>query len=91
MGKFINFDKMIAPIFIKLLFWIGFIGAIIFGLGMIGFGIIAKDGNFLQVLGGIISLFLGPIIVRIYCEMFILFFKMQELLVHIRDELQKDE
>lgn len=85
MGKLFNFDKMITPIMIKLFFWIGVLVAIVSGFFMIGYGIIAQNGSFMQVVIGIISLFIGPLIIRIYCEMLIVLFKMQESLVQIRD------
>lgn len=85
MGRFFKFEKMITPIFIQVIFWIGCLGSIGFGLFMIGSGFISDSGGFLQIIPGVLSLFIGPIIIRIYCEMLIVVFKMQEALVHIRD------
>ena len=87
MRKFFSFDKMITPFIIKFFFWLGILGVLISGFIMIGVGIFSKEGGFMQIITGIISLFLGPILVRIYCEMLIVFFKMQESLVQIRDFL----
>lgn len=85
MGKFINFDRMITPLLIKLFFWLGVIGIILASFVSIGFGLFSKNGSLIQVIIGIVMLFLGPIFIRIYCEMLIVFFKMQESLVQIRD------
>lgn len=87
MGKFFSFDKMITPIIIKLFFWLGVLGIILFGISSIVFGAIAKSGGWIQIVIGIVCLFLGPIFIRIYCEMLIVFFKVQESLIQIRDFL----
>ena len=87
MGKFFKFEKMVTPIIIQIIFWLGFLGSIVAGFFMIGFGIISSSGSFFNVLIGILSLFLGPIIIRIYCEMLIVVFKMQQSLMSIRDLL----
>src|SRR5690625_3595409 len=82
---------MITPIFIQIFFWIGFLGSIFGGFGLIGFGIIAKSGGFLHIGAGIGSLFIGPLIVRVYCEMLIVVFKIQGALLDIRDTLSRQE
>lgn len=87
MGGFLKFEKMITPIFIQLIFWLGFIGSIIFGLFMIGYGMIADSGGIAQVFMGLLTMFLGPIVLRVYCEMLIVIFKMQGALISIRDAL----
>lgn len=90
MGGFLKFERMITPIFIQLVFWIGFIGSIVFGFFMIGYGAIAEAGSIVQVGMGILSLLLGPIIIRVYCEMLIVVFKVQGALISIRDLLQQN-
>src|SRR5699024_10942349 len=85
---FLKFEKMITPLFIQLIFWIGFVFSIIFGLFMIGYGIISDSGGIAQIGSGLFSLFLGPIILRVYCEMLIVIFKMQGALISIRDILK---
>lgn len=87
MGGFLKFEKMITPLFIQLIFWLGFIGSIIFGVFMIGYGIISESGGFAQIFMGLLTMFLGPIVLRVYCEMLIVIFKMQGALISIRDSL----
>src|SRR5690625_7368857 len=87
MGKFLKFEKMITPIFIQIFFWLGFIGSIISGFGMIGYGIISSSGGFSGVLIGLFSLFIGPIIIRVYCERLIVLFKVQGAWIDIIDAL----
>lgn len=91
MGGFLKFEKMITPLFIQLLFWVGFVFSLIFGLFMIGYGIIADAGGITQIASGLLLLFLGPIILRVYCEMLIVIFKMQGALISIRDILNNQQ
>lgn len=89
MGKFLKFEKMITPIFIQIIFWISFVGVIISGVAMVGYGVISSSGSFIEIIIGISTLFLCPIIIRIYCEMLIVIFKIQESLIDIRELLSK--
>lgn len=88
MKGILNFDKMIMPIFIKFIFWLSIIGSIIGGIGTIGFGLFADSNKAVTILLGVFILFIGPIIVRLYAEMLIVIFKMQESLIQIRDALR---
>ena len=88
MGGFLRFEKMITPIFIQIMFWLGFIVSIFGGFGIIGYSIISSNGNFLMSLAGFAFIFIGPIALRIYCEMLIVVFKMQGALIAIRDSLE---
>ncbi|WP_217587536.1 DUF4282 domain-containing protein [Lentibacillus saliphilus] len=87
MGKFLKFEKMITPIFIQIVFWVGFLGSIVGGLFMIGYGIISDSAGFIEIISGFLGMIIGPIIIRIYCEMLIVIFKMQGALIDIRDLL----
>lgn len=89
MGKFFKFEKMITPIFIQIIFWVGLIGSIIAGIGQIGFSFIIDSGKFLYIITGFLTMFIGPIILRVYCEMLIVVFKMQDALIDIRDSLNQ--
>lgn len=88
--SFISFERMITPVIIKVLFWIGMILSIIGGLIVFFSGVIAgiSDGDFLLILGGLVggplSAILGVLMVRIYCELLILFFRINETLTDIK-------
>ena len=69
MGEFLTFRKMVTPIFIQLLFWLGILGAIGYGVFLMTLG----D----NVLLGVAALVLGPIAVRIYAELLIVIFRIQ--------------
>lgn len=88
MGNFLSFDKMITPTIIKIFFWIGILFVIIASFFMVGYGALSKSSSLVFVLIGIMNLFLGTLMVRIYCEMLIVIFKMQESLLQIRNHFQ---
>jgi len=74
MSDFLAFRKMITPVIIQILFWIGVVACVI-----------AAIINFTQglVLGGFVVLVLGPIMVRVYCEILIVVFKVLDTLKEI--------
>ncbi|MFW5999771.1 MAG: DUF4282 domain-containing protein [Halanaerobiaceae bacterium] len=89
--KIINFDKMITPSIIKILFWIGIAVSIIGGLIMIVQGATAEyGGGGIQVLIGIFTLILGPISTRIYCELLIVMFKINDKLSKIEENTEEN-
>lgn len=83
MMDFLAFRKMITPIVIQILFWLGVIGCIIGGVVSIlggGFTLI-KGGGFasaVPVVMGLVWIFIGPILVRIYCEVLIILFRIND-------------
>ena len=88
-GDFIKFRKMITPMIIQILFWVGAAFSVLGGLiamatslGRYGTGV----GGFL---GGLLMIVLGPVVVRIYCELLILLFRMNETLTEIKNGLDK--
>jgi hypothetical protein len=91
MNDFLAFRRMVAPVIIQVLFWIGTALCIIAGLVAIGGAelLSARGGPSapLAVLGGIAYLILGPLVVRIYCEILIVVFRMNETLTEIRNSL----
>lgn len=86
MGKFFRFERMITPLIIQVLFWVGFIGTILAGLFLMITSLVG-DGGFGGVFTGLMLLLLGPIGVRIYCEILIVAFKLLGLLVDVRDRI----
>ena len=99
---FLGFRKMITPLIIQVLFWIGVVVSVIWGLivlvgGLVsGFGVNQFGGNGTAAILG--SLCLGPIIIilgilfsRIYAELLILFFRMNDTLTDIKEELQRQQ
>lgn len=86
---FLTFKKMITPAIIQVLFWILAGLAIILGLIGIVNGATSSFGGGSQVLGGLMLLVLGPVAVRVYCEILIVLFRMNATLTEIRNSLPK--
>ena len=77
MSDFFSFDRMITPTIIKIVFWIGLVVTVLGGL------IFLLAGNGGVRFLGLLYLVLGPLGVRVYCELLIVIFKMNETLSSI--------
>lgn len=89
-NDFLAFRRMITPPLIQIIFWIGAIGSFIGGIILIAnahstgyYGMSNWSGG--QILIGIIWMILGPLAVRVWCELIILFFRMYETLNEINN------
>ena len=89
MDDFLKFRKMITPAIIQVLFWVGVVIAVLGALGTMVSSFFRGGGGVVTFFGGLIMLVVGPVIVRIYCELLILFFRMNETLTEIKDNLKK--
>ncbi len=83
MEEYLSFRKMITPIIIQILFWIGVALCVIMGLAGIVGGIGAGSG--VVVLTSVLMILIGPIFVRVYCELIIIMFRIHDVLTEIRD------
>ena len=86
MNDFFAFRTMITPVIIQVIFWIGVALCLIFGLGAIFVG--SRYGGGGPVWGILVILF-GPVVVRIYCEILIIFFRINETLTEIKHTLEE--
>lgn len=82
MGEFLTFQKMITPIVIQIIFWI-LVAVVVIA------GVVSLFQGGIQVLFGLLTIVIGPIIVRIYCELIIILFRMYEALTDIKQNTQK--
>ncbi|MBV9585331.1 MAG: DUF4282 domain-containing protein [Alphaproteobacteria bacterium] len=82
MGDFLRFETMITPIVIQVIFWLAVIVAIIAGIAQIVHGGTA-------IITGIVTIIFGPLVARIYCEVVILFFRINDHLRAIQYNTQK--
>ena len=84
MRDFLAFRTMITPVVIQILFWVGVALCIIFGIGYILVGSrYGAAGPFY----GLMLIIFGPLVVRIYCEILIIFFRINETLTEIKHDL----
>ncbi len=89
MEDFLKFKKMITPAIIQILFWVGVAVSVISGLVAMGSSFGRYGGGAATFIMGLLILVLGPVAVRIYCELLILFFRMNETLTEIKNGLAK--
>ena len=89
MQEFLSFRRMITPVIIQILFWVGVVLCVLGGLISIIQGASAHYGGGGAVLGGLLTMLLGPVLVRVYCEILIIFFRINETLSDIRNNTSK--
>ena len=73
---FFTFDRMITPVFIHVIYWIGIIAVALTGIGTIHGG---------SVVRGVLSIVTGLIVVRVGCEVLIVLFRINDNLAAIRE------
>jgi len=78
MKDFLTFRKMLMPILIQVLFWIGVVAVVIGGI----YTMTQKNG----VPSGLAILILGPIGVRLYAELLIVIFKINDTLIEVKKD-----
>ncbi len=81
MKDFLTFKKMITPMIIQILFWIG-VAAVVIG----GF-VSMFSGSFWQ---GLLAIIIGPIFVRLFTELLIVTFSINDSLRIIKNNTKKD-
>ncbi|HOI24091.1 MAG TPA: DUF4282 domain-containing protein [Caldisericia bacterium] len=81
MGSFNDWlflKKMITPVVIQIIYWLGILVVIILGLIAIIRSFGAFGGGAIGLLSGILMIILGPIMVRVYCEILVVMFNIYE-------------
>src|SRR5262249_13583878 len=90
LGDFLTFRLLITPLVIQIIFWIGVTFAILGALYLMfqGISIMTHPGGsmvgFIEVLVGLASLVLGPLWVRVSCELVIVQFRIHDTLTDIK-------
>ncbi len=79
----LRFDKMIAPTFLTILYYIHTLCCMGAGLWFISKGMDAYYGGGMMVIGGIAGLVLGPLLIRLFYELLIVIFKIHSRLSSI--------
>lgn len=77
-NKLLSFDSMITPSIIKVIYFILIALSILGGIGLL------LQGGVSTVLG-LVYIVLGPLVVRIYCELLIVAFKILQNLKEINE------
>ena len=79
-SEYLSFKKMITPMVIQIIFWIGAVLSVLSGLGAIIAGLFRRGGIGLAFMG-LVYVFVGPLIVRIWCELVIVAFRMLDEII----------
>ena len=92
--KFYSFDEMLTPSIIHIVFWILVIISVVTGLHTMinafghtyhtSMGEIRQSGSFLLFVWGIIEIGIGIVLSKIFCELVLVTFKINEHLAGIR-------
>src|SRR5689334_16848352 len=82
MSDFMAFRWMLTPVLIQIMFVLGSLAAIAAGLVAIGDG--AAHHHSGRIGAGIALILLGPIVVRLYAELLIVVFRINDSLTDIR-------
>lgn len=84
---YLSFKRMITPKLVNVFFWVGTIISVVIGLGL--FIISLVNINSQGILIGFLTMLLGPLVIRIYCELIIVFFMINETLTDISKTLEQ--
>lgn len=82
MQDFLTFRKMIAPVVIQIVFWVG--ASVCAISGLVGLVAAVRADSASGILVSLLWLVLGPVLVRIHCEVIIIFFRIYDVLQEIR-------
>lgn len=74
MNEYLTFRRMITPVLIQVIFWIAVVAIVIAGIVQLGQGDVS----------GIFLILLGPLVARIYAELLIVIFRINEDVAAIR-------
>jgi hypothetical protein len=77
---FLLFRRMITTVIIQFIFWLEIILVVIGAITLIA------DG---ETFRGIVALIFGPLLVRVFCELLILAFRINETLTEIKNSLNR--
>jgi len=70
-NDYLTFKKMITPVILHILFWVLVAIAVLFGL----YTMVQVPGGFVM---GLLTMILGPVVIRIYVEIIMVMFKINE-------------
>ncbi len=79
MRDYLLFRKFLTPIVIELLFWVGVGLCVAEGIAMIAFSA-GRLGNGFGIFSGILILLVGPVVVRVVCELIMAIFGIHDAL-----------
>jgi len=82
---YLSFKQMITPRLVNFVFWVSAILCLLSGLGLMLLSLFSLKIEGIAI--GFFLMLIGPIIIRVYCELLIVFFRMNETLIEISHAL----
>jgi Domain of unknown function (DUF4282) len=79
MLDFLLFRRMLTPLLVQLFFWLGLVLCVVGGIFNLLHHAIAH---------GLQILFIGPLLLRIFCEFLMIFFQINERLTGLKNTVQ---
>jgi hypothetical protein len=90
MRDFWAFRTMVTPVIIQIVFWLGVLVTLVAGAAMVVYGVRNYEmGMGRYIWRGALLFLLGPLGVRLYCEILIVFFRINETLTEIKHVLEE--
>jgi hypothetical protein len=91
MGDFLKFKKMITPTIIQIVFWVLVVACVLGGIVQILRGIeyYTSRGDIGFLIAGFGVMLGGPIAARVYCEILLVAFSINDTLMEIRDNTRR--
>lgn len=90
-GDLFKFDRMVAPTVLKIVYWLGLIGIILWSLfalfGAINMMSYSATSGFGMLLLAVVGLLFGTLFWRIIIEIYMVIFSINDRLGEIRDRL----
>jgi hypothetical protein len=87
--ELLSFKKLITPQVITFIYWLLIAGSVIAGIAVMNMGY--RSMTFIQFLVGLGTIVIGIVVTRIWCELLIVLFKMNEALQDIRSSKPSGE
>ena len=86
-GKLLNFDHMIGPSLIRVIYFSGLVLVVVYAVGGLGAMAYSPVAGMIGILGGAILLVFGAVMWRFTCELWVLMFKIHDRIGEVRDRL----
>jgi hypothetical protein len=92
MGDFLKFKKLITPTIIQIVFWVLVVSCVFGGVLQILRGIenFTARGDSSFLITGFAVILGGPLAARVYCEILIVAFSINDTLMEIRDNTRRN-
>jgi len=81
-----DFEKMITPVIIKVLYVLSIVIVLLVGLAGIINGLNNRYMGSESILFGILTIIFGPLLIRVYAEIILLVFRINQTLIEIRNK-----